>query len=190
MDLAVSHAGIFQLARRLYKGTAMKSIAGWRVTKVDRTYWNHVMVQTFFEGSNLRYFIVQVESDNEGSDKTVDSTPDSPASINEVDGDVKKKFLQEMKAGREKDVEAKKILDSKMEKMDNTGWWNHTKWPQHFGDRHLGNIAHASRLPDRQERELLEAKRIVISMIKRAVDGLSLLHDNTPNTTQFSALWQ
>ena len=64
-----------------------------------------------------------------------------------------------------------------MEKMDNTGWWNHTRWLEHFGDRHLGNIAHASRLPDRQERELLDAKRIIISMLKSAVDGLSLLYD-------------
>jgi hypothetical protein len=51
----------------------------------------------------------------------------------------------------------------------------------HFGDRHLGNFAHASRLPERQERGLLDAKTIVITMIKSAVDGLSLLHDDTPN---------
>jgi hypothetical protein len=64
--------------------------------------------------------------------------------------------------------------------IDNTGWWTHTRWQLHFGDRHLGNIAHASRLPDRKELEL-DAKGIVISMIKRAVDGLSLLHDDTPH---------
>ena len=67
-----------------------------------------------------------------------------------------------------------------MEKIDNTGWWTHTRWQLHFGDRHFGNIAHASRLPDRKEHELVDAKTIVISMIKHAVDGLSLLHDDTP----------
>jgi hypothetical protein len=78
-----------------------------------------------------------------------------------------------MKEGREKDAEQKKILDAKMEKIDNSGWWRHTRWQVHFGDRHLGNIAHASRLPDRQERELLNVKTIIISMINTAVDGWS-----------------
>jgi superfamily II DNA or RNA helicase len=86
-----------------------------------------------------------------------------------------------MDEGREKAAEQKKILAAKMEKIDNTGWWTHTRWQLHFGDRHLGNIAHASRLPDRKEDALLDAKGIVISMIKRAVDGLSLLHDDTPH---------
>jgi hypothetical protein len=47
--------------------------------------------------------------------------------------------------------------------------------------RNLGNIAHASRLPDRKELELLNAKTIVMAMIKHTVDGLSLPHDDTPN---------
>jgi superfamily II DNA or RNA helicase len=153
----------------------------WYVSKREPTHWNEVMVQTFFGGSNVRYFTVQVETDDEGSDNMPDSTPASPGSVNEADDELKKKFLQEMKVGREKDAERKKILDSEMEKMDNTGWWNHTRWPEHFGDRHLGNIAHASRLPDRKESEMLDAKKIIISMIKSAVDGLSLLHDDTPN---------
>ena len=51
----------------------------------------------------------------------------------------------------------------------------------HFGDRHLGNFAYASRLPERQERDLLDARIIVIRMIKHAVDRLSLLYDDMPN---------
>lgn len=50
--------------------TSQKSMQGhcnkkhkWRVTKQDPTHWTTVMVQTFFEGSNLRYFIVRVGSD-------------------------------------------------------------------------------------------------------------------------------
>lgn len=54
------------------------------MTKVDRTYWNQVMVQTFFEGNNLWYFIVQVETDDEGSDNTPDSTPASLASAKDI----------------------------------------------------------------------------------------------------------
>ena len=43
------------------------------------------------------------------------------ATISKADKELKQKFLQGIKEGRENDVEAKKILDSKMEKMDNTG---------------------------------------------------------------------
>jgi hypothetical protein len=94
---------------------------------------------------------------------------------------LRQKFLREIKEGREKDADQRKILDATMEKIDNTGWWTYTWWQMHFGNRHLGNFAHASRLPERQERGLLDAKTIVITMIKSAVDGLSLLHDDTPN---------
>lgn len=149
----------------------------WYVTKVDRTHWTEVMVQTFFGGSNVRYFIVQVNDDNDDSD----SIPASSASRSDKYDELRRKFLQDIKEGREKDVEQRKILNATMAKIDNTGWWTHTRWQLHFGDRHLGNFAHASRLPDRQERDLLDAKTVVIRMIKYAVDGLSLLHDDTPH---------
>jgi hypothetical protein len=150
---------------------------GWRVTKADRTHWTEVMVQTFFGGSNLRYFTVQVEPDNDDSDSTLASS----VSVSRKYDELRQRFLHDMKEGREKDSEQRKILDATMEKIDNTGWWTHTRWQVHFGDRHLGNFAHASRLPERQERDLLDARTIVIRMIKYAVDGLSLLHDDTPN---------
>ena len=123
-------------------------------------------------GGNVRFFTVQVKSEINGLDQA-----SSRGAYNEL----RQKFLREMKEGREKDAEQRKILDATMEKIDNTGWWTHTRWQIHFGDRHLGNFAHASRLPERQERDLLDAKTIVITMIKHAVDGLSLLHDDTPN---------
>jgi hypothetical protein len=151
-------------------------IHGWFYSKTDPIHWKKVKVQTFFGVGFQRYFTVASEDCQEEDV----SAPDSTASVNEAEDELKE-FLQEMKVGREKDAERKKILDSAMEKMDNTGWWNHTRWLDHFGDRHLGNIAHASRLPDREERELLDGEQIIISMIKSAVDGLSLLHDDTPN---------
>ena len=35
----------------------------WHVSKQDPIHWQEVMVQTFFRGSNIRYFTVRVESD-------------------------------------------------------------------------------------------------------------------------------
>jgi hypothetical protein len=35
---------------------------------------------------------------------------------------LRQKFLREIKEGREKDADQKKILDTTIEKIDNTGW--------------------------------------------------------------------
>lgn len=72
------------------------------------------------------------------------------------------------------------IADSKTEKTDNTGWRSFVQWRPHFGDRIVRLIAHASRLPDRKDKQLKRAAEIVDVMIKSAVDGLSSLHDDTP----------
>jgi hypothetical protein len=158
--------------------TSSKAIQGhcntehqWRVSRRDKTHWTEVKIQTFFEGFYLQYFTVVCEPAAAGRS----------AGTNAAYDELRQKFLRGMEEGREKHTEQKKILDAAMEKIDNTGWWTHTRWQLHFGDRHFGNIAHASRLPDRKERELVDAKTIIISMIKHAVDGLSLLHDDTPN---------
>ena len=90
----------------------------WYVSKRDPTHWNPVWVQTFFGGSNVRFFLVQVEAANEVSE----SAPASPASSDEGYNELRQKFLLDMEEGRKKDEEQKKILDAKMEKIDNTGW--------------------------------------------------------------------
>ncbi|KAH7323443.1 hypothetical protein BKA65DRAFT_481262 [Rhexocercosporidium sp. MPI-PUGE-AT-0058] len=77
-------------------------------------------------------------------------------------------LLQEFNDVDEQDW--KRFVDSKTEKSDNTGWWNFVQWQPYFGSRNIRHIAHASRLPDRNDN----------LMIKRVVDGLSSLHDNTP----------
>jgi hypothetical protein len=51
---------------------------------------------------------------------------------------------------------------------------------RNFHGRNFRHIAHASRLPDREEKELLDAVNIISMMIKNTVDGLSTLHDDTP----------
>lgn len=86
-----------------------------------------------------------------------------------------------MEEASARDAERLHIADATVEKSDNTGWWNFTKWPEHFGGRNLKLIAHASRLPDRDEKGLLAAIKIVSTMIKNTVDGLSTLHDDTPH---------
>ena len=47
------------------------------------------------------------------------------------------------------------------EQSDNTGWWKFVQWQAHFHDRNIRQIAHASRLPDRDEAPLQRAAEIV-----------------------------
>ena len=54
------------------------------------------------------------------------------------------------------------------------------QWRPHFGSRNIRRIAHASRLPDRNDKQLQRVSEIVNLMIKSAMDGLSSLHDDTP----------
>jgi hypothetical protein len=49
------------------------------------------------------------------------SAAETRVTISEADEKLKQKFLQRIKEDKEKDAEAKKVLESRMEKMDNTG---------------------------------------------------------------------
>ena len=82
----------------------------WVYKKSDPTHWLKVKVQTFFNGFHQRYFVVQVVS-----------AAEARATMSEADEELKQKFLQGIKEGRENNTEAKKILDLKIEKIDNTG---------------------------------------------------------------------
>jgi hypothetical protein len=84
----------------------------WNVSRESPTYWNHVWVQTFFRGGNTRFFTVQVEAGDTGSD---------PACSSDKYDELRRKFLQDIKERREKDVEQRKILNATMAKIDNTG---------------------------------------------------------------------
>ena len=53
------------------------------------------------------------------------------------------------------------------------------QWRPHFGSRYIRRIAYTSRLPDRTDKQLQRVSEIVDIMIKRAVDRLSSLHDDT-----------
>src|SRR5882757_10169332 len=89
------------------------------------------------------------------------------------DTTVRDQLLREFNEIDERDTKRLEIVDSKTEKSDNTGWWNFVQWQPHFGSRNIRRIAHASRLPDRKDKQLQRVSEIVSLMIKKAVDGLS-----------------
>lgn len=157
--------------------TSHKAIRGhcnkehkWRHSVDVPVYWTKVYVQSFFEGFYQKYFIVQRES----------PLPPSQVDLTEEDEDDKAQLLREFKEAREKHAEAQAVVEKEMEKSDHTGWWNLVRWRDHFAECNIKRIAHASRIPDRQDELLKHAASIVDLMIKGAVKGLASLHDDTP----------
>jgi hypothetical protein len=147
---------------------------GWWFSKDDPKHWTQVSVQTFFGNAYQRYFIVA----SKGSPADV-STPAVSAKADE-DVLLRDQLLREFNDTDEHDRKRLEVADLRTEKSDNTGWWNFVQWRPHFSGRNIRRIAYASRLPDRRDKLLLRAAEIVSLMIKRAVDGLSSLHDDTP----------
>lgn len=137
---------------------------GWRSKKEDPEHWRRVKVQTFFTGRFRRYFIVHTPEDGSVDRSLSDDDRDEVAVI--------KGEWEQARKGHEKELER---VDEEIAKTDRTGWFNRTGWPQHLARRNMRHLAHASRMPDQDERLLQQAVKVVDLMIERAVAGLSTL---------------
>jgi len=156
---------------------------GWWFSKEHPLNWSKVKVQTFFGIGFQRYFIVESRTEDEESSintETVGGDADPGPGLVDEDVEIREQLLREFNELDQQDEERHEIADLKTEKSDNTGWWNFVQWRPHFGGRNIRRIAHASRLPDRKDKDLQQATKVVSVMIKSAVDGLSSLHDDTP----------
>jgi superfamily II DNA helicase RecQ len=147
-------------------------VHNWWFSKDDPKHWTKVKAQTFFGHIFQRYFIVAIQDP--------EASPEVDAREEDEDVLLRGQLLREFQERDEQDQKKLEIADLKTEKSDNTGWWNFVQWRPHFGGRNLRRIAHASRLPDRKDKQLQRASEIVSLMIKKAVDGLSSLDDDTP----------
>jgi hypothetical protein len=88
-------------------------------------------------------------------------------------------MLRAWKKADEEHEERSEMADAEVAKTDRTGWYNRTGWPEHVAKRNLTRLAHARRLPDRDEKELQQVGRVVDSLIERSVAGLSTLAHET-----------
>ncbi|KAK5005025.1 hypothetical protein LTR28_008209, partial [Elasticomyces elasticus] len=137
----------------------------WESTKENRESWSKVKVQTFFATGGLqRYFTVHVAPDQ---------AADPLVSV-EDDADVTRILDECRRAKEEHDREMEKA-DEMVARTDRTGWFNRTGWPEHLARRNLVHLSHASRMPDRGERLLHQAVKIVDLVIEKSVAGLSSL---------------
>ncbi len=156
---------------------------GWRHSTADPKHWNRVHVQTFFtSGGFRRYFVVQIpgSSNDEHNDERNNENQPARASVAPEDADAGDTAIirREWADARKKHQRELELADETIAKTDRTGWFNRAGWPEHLAGRNLKHLAHASRLPDRNERALKRACEVVDQAIEQSVAGLaSLAHE-------------
>jgi hypothetical protein len=140
---------------------------GWRSSHDEKEHWTRVWVQSFCSKSGKRrWFIVRVE----GKEASVEAKP--------LPEDVlaKKKAILEgfgkKRAERKLQIE---VMDAKIAQTDQTGWWKRTDWVTHLGESNLRHLAHAARLPDKNEPWLKVVADSVDEMIEECVRALASL---------------
>jgi len=71
------------------------------------------------------------------------------------------------------------VMDTEVAKTDKTGWFIRTGWLQHLKEKNLEHLAHAVRIPGRDEQKLKLAAHLVGVLIERSVAGLATLGRET-----------
>lgn len=132
------------------------------------TLFNNVKVQTFFQTPGLqRYFVV-----NEPTSNFSVSIPREQQE--EVD-----RMLEEWKNTQQEHEAEAQVMDAEAAKTDKTGWFKRTGWLEHLAGRNRKYLAHAIRLPDRDEPKLKLVRILVEKLLERSVSGLSSLARET-----------
>ena len=128
-----------------------------------------VKVQTFFRTGGLqRYFVVAVPVERRG--------------VNGLSADMKVEMdtlLRDWKSTQERHEAEMQVMDAEVAKTDKTGWFIRTGWLQHLKKKNLEHLAHAVRLPGRDEQKLKVAAHLVGVLIERSVAGLATLGRET-----------
>lgn len=140
---------------------------GWKSRPGDREHWADVWVQSFcLTPGKQRWFVIRVEE----GETTADAAP-MPEDVLAK----KKAILQdfgEMRAKRKLQLE---VMDAEIAPTDQTGWWKRTDWVTHLGESNLRHLAHAARLPGKDEPGLKVVADSVDELIDECVKGLASL---------------
>jgi superfamily II DNA helicase RecQ len=140
---------------------------GWRSLPGEREHWREVWIQSFsLTPGKQRWFIVRVEEE---------PGEDAVHPISEEVLAQKETILQDfdgLTAQRKQQVE---VLEREMDKTERTGWWKRTDWPTHLHKANLKHLAHAARLPDKEDNALKKVGDAVDALIEECVKGLRSL---------------
>lgn len=142
----------------------------WKSTRGQKEYWHEIWVQTFFVAGKQRYFSVRWNEEERGSVTTGLGVWDK------VEIDLIKEDWKEEQEKHEKELQK---IEVEVAKQDRTGWFNQTGWVEHLSKSNLKHLAYTSRLPDKDEKELLRVTRLIDIQIEGCVLGLHSLSRET-----------
>lgn len=136
----------------------------WISTRGQREVWHGIWVQTFFVAGKQKYFSVQWSKEQDDNGERAEL-----GALEEVEYDIIQENWKNKQEKHEKDIEK---IEEEAAKQDKTGWYNQTGWVEHLAKSNMKHLAHTSRLPDRDEKELQQAVKLVEAMIEICVAGL------------------
>lgn len=141
---------------------------GWRSTPGSRTNWATAMVQSFCPASQSpRWFVVaSADTDDTGDE----GTGESP-SVSQAD---RQNVLQVFRTMDDRHRRELEVVDAPVE-TDQTGWWKKTGWIEHLQGSNKRHLAHAARLPSKDEPVLKQIGSLVDLLVEQCVEGLSTL---------------
>ncbi|CAD0011788.1 unnamed protein product [Aureobasidium pullulans] len=162
-----SHCG-YTISDRTNIGKHCRNAHGWKSAGTDRQCWKDVHVQTFCNSSGKQKWFV-VKTPDEAAREGVNIRETLPRAkqiqFDGIKGDFQRLIEQWQKE--------QKMLSDKVEKCENTGWWNKTRWREHLKNCNLIHLSYASRLPDKDEEGLLKVAAVIKKMVERGVSGLN-----------------
>jgi hypothetical protein len=113
-----------------------------------------------------RWFVVSVEQE-----ETIEDTAQVSSKVQSQKEEILQDFV-ELRAKRKLQLD---VLDAELAKTDQTGWWKRTGWVAHLGKSNLRHLAHAARLPGKDEPQLKVVADAVDELIEDCVKGLASL---------------
>ncbi|RYE97104.1 MAG: hypothetical protein EOO77_39665, partial [Oxalobacteraceae bacterium] len=141
---------------------------GWKSDVGEREHWFPVTVQSFCPVSQSpRWFVVKGSNEED----TGGEEDDSPVP---VDHTRRQAVLQGFRALDDRYRQEQEVVDAPRE-TDQTGWWKKTGWIEHLQGSNKRHLAHAARLPSKDEPVLKQVGDLVEALVEDCVAGLSTL---------------
>jgi hypothetical protein len=141
---------------------------GWRSDVGDREHWFGVTVQSFCPASHSpRWFIVKENHED-------DTDGEGDGSILPIDHTHRQTILEGFRTLDDRHRQEQEVVDAPME-TDQTGWWKKTGWIEHLQGSNKRHLAHAARLPSKDEPVLKQVGDLIEALVEDCVAGLSTL---------------
>jgi hypothetical protein len=145
---------------------------GWKSDFGDREHWDSVVVQSFCPASNSpRWFVVKGSGNGGTDDEENDERDDEQTTVGQAD---RQTILQGFHAMDEQHRQELDMVEAPVE-TDQTGWWKKTGWIEHLQGSNKRHLAHAARLPSKDEPVLKQIGNLVDLLVEQCVEGLSTL---------------